>query len=66
MCMNLNDHPCSFLDTHLNCVSKSCDRKSRYVEASVVQRYGIDDTIQLVTFVYTFVSIFKFCSFHKV
>ena len=62
MCMNLNGHPCSFLDTHL----KSCDRKSRYVEASVVQGYGIDDTIQLVTFVYILMSIFKFCSFHKV
>ena len=26
--IDLNSHPCSFLDTHLNCVSKSCDHKS--------------------------------------
>ena len=32
----LNGHPCSFLDAHLNCASKSCDYKSCYEEASVV------------------------------
>ena len=58
MCMYLNGHPCSFLDAHLNRVSKSCDDKSCNKEASVfllnmVPRYGIDDTIQCVTFVYS-------------
>ena len=33
---------------------------------NMVPRYGIDDTIQRVTFVYILMSIFKFCSFHKV
>ena len=71
MRMNLNGHPYSFLDTHLNCVSKPCDRKSCYEDTIVfllnmVPRCGIDDTIQLVTFVYIFASIFNFCSFHKV
>ena len=28
MCMDLNSHPCPFLDAHLNPVSKSCDDKS--------------------------------------
>ena len=66
MCMDLNGHPCSCLDTHLNCVSKSCDHKSCYEKLNKVPRYGIDDTIQRVTFVYILMSIFKFCSFHKV
>ena len=35
MCMDLNDHPCLFLDAHLNCVSKSRDDKSCYEAASV-------------------------------
>ena len=69
--MDLNGHPCSFLDAHLNRVSKSCDDKSCYEEASfyfvnMVPRYGIDDTIQRVTFVYILMSFFKFCSFHTV
>ena len=70
MCMDLNGHPCSFSDAHLNRASKSCDDKSCYEEASVllnmVPRYGIDNTIQRVTFVCILMSIFKFCSFHKV
>ena len=71
MCMDLNGHPCSFFDGHLNCVSKSCEDKSCYEEASVfllnmIPRYGIENTIQRVTFVYILMSIFKFCSFHKV
>ena len=37
---NFNGHPCSFLDTHLNCVSKSCDHKSCYEEASVLVEHG--------------------------
>ena len=36
MCMNLNGYPCSFFAFHLNCVSKSCDHKSCYEEASVL------------------------------
>ena len=50
MCIDLHGHPCSFLNAHLNHVSKSCDDKSCYEEASVfidmVSRCGIDDTIQ--------------------
>ena len=50
--------PCAFLDGHLNRVSKSCDDKSCYEEASVFVEHGpkvwIDDTIQRVTFVYNF------------
>ena len=68
--MDLNGHPCSFLDTHLICVSKSCDHISCYGEASVLveygPKYGIDDTIRRVTCVYILMSISKFCSFHKV
>ena len=50
MCMDLNSHPCSFLNAHLNCVSKSYDDKLCYEEASVfllnmVPRYGIDDGV---------------------
>ena len=52
MCMDLNGHPSSFLDAHLNRVSKSCDDKSCYEEASVFVRYGIDDTIQCHGHVY--------------
>ena len=33
---------------------------------NMVPKYGIDDTIQRVTFGYILMSIFKFCSFHKV
>ena len=33
---------------------------------NMVPRYGMDDTIQRVTFVYILMSRFKFCSFHKV
>ena len=40
MCMDLNGHPCSFLDAHLNRVSKSCDDKSCYEEASVFVEHG--------------------------
>ena len=55
MCMDLNGHPCSFLDAHLNCDSKSkcdhkltlncdskskCDHKSCYEEASVLVEHG--------------------------
>ena len=40
MCMDLNGQPCSFLDTHLNCVSKSCDHTSCYEEASVLVEHG--------------------------
>ena len=70
MCMDSNDHPCSFLDALLNRASKSCDDKSCYEEASVfllnmVPRYGIDDTFQHVTMCIFKVN-FKFCSFHKV
>ena len=48
--MDLNSHPCSFLNAHLNCVSKSYDDKLCYEEASVfllnmVPRYGIDDGV---------------------
>ena len=47
--VRLNDHPCSFLDAHLNLVSKPCYDKPCYEEASIfflldiVPRYGIDD-----------------------
>ena len=59
------------LDAHLNHVLKSCVDKSCHGDASVfwmnmAPRYGIDDTIQGVTYVYILMSIFKFCSFHKV
>ena len=40
MCIDLNGHPCSFFDTHFNCVSKSCDHKSCYDEASVLVEHG--------------------------
>ena len=55
--MRLNGHPWSFLDAYLYRVSKPCDDKPCYEEASailldIVPRYGIDDTIQRVTFVY--------------
>ena len=33
---------------------------------NMVPRYGLVETIQRVTFVYILMSIFKFCSFHKV
>ena len=33
---------------------------------TMVPRYGINDTIQRDTLVYILMSIFKFCSFHKV
>ena len=33
---------------------------------NMAPRYGIDDTIQRDTFAYILMSIFKFCSFHKV
>ena len=46
---------------HLNCVSKSCDHKSCYGEASVLVGMEQRDTL-----VYILMSIFKFCSFHKV
>ena len=63
MCMDLNDHPCSFLHAHLNRASKSCDDKLCHEEASVfllnmVPRYGIGDTIKRVTFMYLLMSIF--------
>ena len=35
LCMDLNDRPCSFLDAHLNRLSKSCDGKSCFEEACV-------------------------------
>ena len=55
----LDYQPCAFLDAHLNRVSKSCNDKSCYEEASVFVERGpkvwIDDTIQRVTFVYNFI-----------
>ena len=51
---------------HLNCVSKSYDRKSCKIEASVFSRTWSQGMEQRDTFVYIFMSIFKFCSFHKV
>ena len=35
MCLDLNGHPCSYLDAHWNRVSKSCDDKTCYEEACV-------------------------------
>ena len=53
MCMDLNGHPYSFLDAHLNRASKSCDDKSCYEEASVFVEHGpkvgIDDTLQRIS-----------------
>ena len=40
MCMDLNGHPFSFLDAHLDRVSKSCDDKSCNEEASVFVEHG--------------------------
>ena len=40
MCMDLNGYSCLFLDTHLNCVSKSCAHKSCYEEARVLVEHG--------------------------
>ena len=49
---------------HLNYVSKSCDHKSCYEEASVlVEHVGME---QRDTFVFILMSISKFCSFHQV
>ena len=66
MCMDLNGHPCLFFDTHLNCVSKSCDHKSCYDEASVFSWTWLQGRGLRVTFVYILMSIFKFFSFHRV
>ena len=52
--------------SHLNCVSKSCDHKSCYEEASVFSLTWSQGMEQRDTFVYILMSIFKFCSFHKV
>ena len=51
---------------HLNCVSKSCDHKSCYEEASVLVDTWSQGMEQRDTLVYILMSIFKFCSFHKV
>ena len=69
--MDLNSHPCSFLDAHLHCVSKSCDDKSCYdflrlvFLSNMVPMYGIDDTIQRATCVYNLMSILSSAVFIK-
>ena len=40
MCIDINGDQCSFLDVHLNRVSKLCDDKSCYKEASVFVEHG--------------------------
>ena len=66
MCMDLNGHPCSFLDAHLNRDSKSCDDTSCYKEASIFSWTWSQGMEQRYTFVYILMSLFKFCSFHEV
>ena len=62
----LNGYPCSFLHSILNCVSKLCDHKSCYEKASGFSCTWSQGMEQRDTFVYTLMSISKFCSFHKV
>ena len=63
MCMDLNGHPCSFLDSILT-VFQSHVITNRAKRLVFLVEHG--PKVQRDTFVYILMSIFKFCSFHKV
>ena len=53
MCMDLNGHPCLSLDAHWIQSNRMTNRSMNGLVflLHMVPRYGIDDTIQRVTFV---------------
>ena len=51
---------------HLNSVSKSCDHKSCYEEASVLVEHGPKVGNSVIRLRIFYVIFCKFCSFHKV
>ena len=59
--MKLKGHPYSYLDAHLNVfqnlVMTSRAMKRIVLLLNIVQRYGINDTLQCVTFVYFYVNV---------